>query len=111
MIKVISAITWISLAVLCVSSQAQEDSTNHWLSNGDELLEHALNITQNGTDKEFVLQDALKSYDKALQRDPRSALAWHKKGEVLVELARFEEGLPCFNKSLEDKSSKCRCLV
>jgi len=45
MIKFISAITWIALAMLCVSSLAQEDSTSHWLSKGDELLEHALNLT------------------------------------------------------------------
>ncbi|MHB8118138.1 MAG: hypothetical protein ACYDHX_05350 [Methanothrix sp.] len=51
MTKVISAITWIALVVLCVSSLAQEDSTSHWLSKGDELLEQALNITQNRTDK------------------------------------------------------------
>ncbi len=65
------------------------------------MLEQAFNITQNMTDKEIALQDALKSYDMALLRDPQSALCWYKKDEVLVELARFEEGLPCFNKSLE----------
>ncbi|MGB5100293.1 MAG: tetratricopeptide repeat protein [Methanothrix sp.] len=101
MTKVISVIAWIALALLCVQSLAQEDSASHWLSKGDDLLEQALNITQNRTDKEFVLQEALKSYDRALHSDPLSASGWYKNGKALVELARFEEGLPCFNKSLE----------
>ena len=74
MIKVISAIIWISLAVLCASAQSQDDSINRLLSNGDELLEYALNITKNETDKESVLQEALKSYDQAIQGSTRSAM-------------------------------------
>lgn len=97
----ISAITWMALAVLCVSSLAQEDLVSHWLSEGNKSLEQALNITKNQTDRAPVLHKALNSYDRALEVDPLSASGWCKKGEALIELDYFEEALFCFNKSLE----------
>lgn len=94
-------ILYLVLAMPCMPSLAQENLASHWLSEGNESFEQARAITQNNTEKELVLQKALNSYENAIRDDSQSSLAWYKKGEVLVELARFEEGLPCFNNSLD----------
>src|SRR5207244_2929141 len=45
-------------------------------------------------------QDALASYDRALEINPRHANAWAGKGSCLAELERFDESIPCFENAI-----------
>ena len=44
---------------------------------------------------------AIGCYDKALEIDPKNAVAWNNKGKSLNSLGRYEEALECCEKSLE----------
>jgi|GEM_PF-4529823 len=46
-------------------------------------------------------EEALKSYDKALEIDPKYALAWNNKGNALGNLGRHEEAIKSCEKALE----------
>jgi tetratricopeptide (TPR) repeat protein len=46
-------------------------------------------------------EDALASYDQALTLDPGSASVWNSKGALLMELARIEPALECFEQALD----------
>jgi tetratricopeptide (TPR) repeat protein len=40
--------------------------------------------------------DAIRSFDQALDSDPRDPLGWHNKGLVLAKLGREDEAIACF---------------
>ncbi|MFS8826234.1 toll/interleukin-1 receptor domain-containing protein, partial [Synechococcus sp. R6-6] len=46
------------------------------------------------------LTEALAAYDRALNMDPNFALAWSRRGDVLVQLARYREAVDSYNGSL-----------
>ena len=95
-------ITLLAIAVLCASAMAQENTSSYWLNKGNESRERAINETQNQTAKNFLLQEALNAYDKAIEIDPNVASAWFNKGEIFADfLGRFDEALVCINKSIE----------
>ena len=43
-------------------------------------------------------QEAIISYDKALQLNPNIAVLWSNKGDALKRLGDFEEARKCFEK-------------
>ena len=45
--------------------------------------------------------EAMEYYDKALEIDPKHALAWHNKGDALYALGRYEEAVDCYDRALE----------
>jgi tetratricopeptide (TPR) repeat protein len=45
--------------------------------------------------------DAIKSYDKALELDPKDAHAWDNKGCLLHVLGRDDDAIECYDKALE----------
>ena len=46
-------------------------------------------------------EEAIGSYDKAIEIDPDNVYAWNNKGTALGELGRHDEALKCFDKILE----------
>ncbi|MBV1766708.1 MAG: tetratricopeptide repeat protein [Methanobacterium sp.] len=48
-------------------------------------------------------QEALESYNKALELDPLEAAAWYGKSEIFQKLNNDPEALNCLNKVLELK--------
>lgn len=45
-------------------------------------------------------EDAIRSFDRALELNPRSTAAWQSKGISLCALGRYEQGILCFNEAL-----------
>jgi len=46
-------------------------------------------------------EEGMRCCDKALELDPRNAMAWNSKGSSLDNLGRFDEAILCFDKALE----------
>lgn len=63
----------------------QED----YLEKGDKLLEQG------------KYDEALKSYNKAIEINPKNDWAWYSKGSALSKLKRFVEAVESFNKAIE----------
>ena len=55
----------------------------------------------NAFDSLDLSQEALTSYDKAIEIKPDSYEAWNNKGTTLLQLERYEEALTSFDKALE----------
>jgi tetratricopeptide (TPR) repeat protein len=70
-----------SLSVLCVTVLAQENTSDCWLNEGQELRENG------------YYEEALSAYEKAIQLDPESADAWLGKGDVLKALFKNDSEL------------------
>lgn len=83
------AIALLALAILCVAAMAQENTTGYWLKKGYEL-------SANGSNEQ-----ALQSYEKAIQIDPENANAWINKANALAGLNRTAESDQAYNKALE----------
>ena len=49
--------------------------------------------------------EAISSYDRALDLEPENAGVWNNKGALLMELGRLEAALACFERALELASS------
>lgn len=78
------ALALLTIVVLCASSAAQEDTADYW-------LEKAYELSANGSHEE-----ALRAYDKVLEKDPGNYTALINKGHDLKSWA-FEN----YNKALE----------
>jgi tetratricopeptide (TPR) repeat protein len=50
------------------------------------------------------LDRTLKSYDKAVEYNPRYAIAWNNRGKTLEELNRDKEALQSYDRALKIKS-------
>jgi tetratricopeptide (TPR) repeat protein len=46
-------------------------------------------------------QEAISCYNKAIEIDPRHAMAWNNKGVSLDFLGRYQEAISCYDKALE----------
>ncbi len=102
MTRLIHLLAFTALAVLCVTTSAQEDTADDWLNRGDESREMAINETQNETAREIYLQESLEAYKKATEINPQSASAWFKIGKLQIDfLGNFDEALNAFNRSTE----------
>ena len=77
------------MALLCISTGAQENSTDYWMNKSAELF-------NNGS-----LEDSLDAIDKVLQIAPENESAWLNKADILRCLGREDESVKAFEKSLE----------
>jgi len=92
MTRLTHILAFTALAVLCVTTSAQEETAGYWLNRGDESREMAINETQNQTVREIYLQESLEAYKKATEINPQSASAWFKIGELQIDLmGNFDE--------------------
>lgn len=87
--KTIFVLAWLALAVLCVSTAAQENSVEYWMMKSTELF-------NNGS-----LEDSLNAIDKVLQISPENESALLNKADILRCLGRGDESAKAFKKSLE----------
>ena len=46
-------------------------------------------------------EEAIKSYDKAIEIDPNHEAAWYNKGVALGELGKHEESIKCYDRAIE----------
>lgn len=72
-------------------NQNLERSADLWFEQGNILV----------TNEEY--EEAVNSYDRALQIKPDKHQAWNNRGFALVNLGRFEEALACYDKALAIK--------
>ncbi|MCC7572499.1 MAG: tetratricopeptide repeat protein [Candidatus Methanofastidiosum sp.] len=68
----------------------KKDSFLHWLKGYVLLYE--------GTDN---FEDAIVSFNKAIEIDPNNTFAWEFKAIALRSLGRYEEAIECYDKSME----------
>ncbi|MHA1124650.1 MAG: tetratricopeptide repeat protein [Candidatus Heimdallarchaeota archaeon] len=50
--------------------------------------------------KKNRLDEALKNFNQALNKDPNNTMAWNNKGVVLRKQGKIDEALDCYNKAL-----------
>jgi len=55
-------------------------------------------------------ENAVASYDKAIELKPNSTVFWNYKGRSLANLGRFDEAILCFEKSIAFNSSDPEAL-
>lgn len=79
-------IAMFAVAMLCVCVIAQENTTDIWFKNGQELY------------KNESYQEALKAFDDSLKIDPQNASAWHYRGLALAGMGHGVEA----NQSLQE---------
>ena len=75
-----------------IEKPSQSSSTNDALTWNDK------GMSLYNSDK---YEEAIKSYDKAIELDPNLAMAWHNKGNVLYTLDRPEEAIKSYDKAIE----------
>ena len=51
-------------------------------------------------------EDAIASYDKALQFKPDYHEAWHNRGNALADLGRYEDAIASYDKALQYKPNE-----
>jgi tetratricopeptide (TPR) repeat protein len=119
-----------SLAILCTSAVAQENSTDYWIDRADEymnngsiegailaydealkiepenttiLIQKALELSVLGRVNESTgtYERALTLLDENLKKDPDDAKAWQRKASVLRSLNRQNESIEAYEKTLE----------
>ena len=81
----------------------KETITSQFSEQPIQNVSTARNLFKQGTEH-FNLgryEDALTSYDKALEINPDFSKAWYNRGNVLTELDRYEDALISFDKALE----------
>lgn len=52
------------------------------------------------------LEQAIKHFDEAIDKDRNNVEAWNNKGIALIELEEFDEAIKCANKA-RDKRRLC----
>jgi len=78
----------ISLAILCTSAAAEENTTDYWMNT-------ALAFSNNGSNEE-----AISAYDEVLKIDPGNASAWRRKALELQVLGKENESTQAYEKAL-----------
>ena len=48
-------------------------------------------------------EEAVKSFDRAIEIKAQNETAWNRKGESLVALGKFEEALSAFDRAIEQR--------
>ena len=54
---------------------------------------------------------AIKCYDKALEIDPKYALAWYNKGTTFAKLGNYKEAIEYFDKVLAIDPKNVNALI
>lgn len=118
------AIAILSLAVLCTSAMAQNNTAEDWYKKGLELnrngsledavraFDRAIEISPNditlwaakvsslnGLGK---YNESLETLDKAFQIDPENPKAWELKGSTLFQMERYNESLVAYDNAIEN---------
>ncbi|MCY7274413.1 MAG: tetratricopeptide repeat protein, partial [Phormidesmis sp. CAN_BIN44] len=86
------------------SEEAEKITTATYLEFSSDLF---FNIG-NAFDSLDLSQEALTSYDKAIELKPDSYRAWNNQGDALEELERYEEALTSYDKAIELKPDSYR---
>lgn len=60
------------------------------------MMHHAVDLEVKGQ-----YEDALETYDKILELDPREARAHHAKGDIYDLMGKFEEAIASYSSALE----------
>jgi tetratricopeptide (TPR) repeat protein len=55
--------------------------------------------------------DAIESYDRAIEINPKYALAWNGKGLALDSMGRYEEAIKCFDKAIEANPNDAMAML
>jgi tetratricopeptide (TPR) repeat protein len=86
----------ISLAILCTSAAAEENTTEYWMNT-------ALAFSHNGSNEK-----AISAYDEVLKIDPENVSAWRHKALELQVLGKENESIQAYEMalSLMDESLK-----
>ena len=77
-----------SLAILCISAVAQENTTDYWMERGEDLGHQGL------------FDEAVSAYDEVLKIDPGNETAWIRKASDLQVLGRENESLEAYEKAV-----------
>lgn len=77
-----------SLAILCISAMAQENTTEYWMDIAEEL-------THNGS-----FDEAISAYDEALKVEPENTTILIRKASDLNVVGRVNESLETYQKAL-----------
>ena len=94
-------LTLILLALLAatgIPSAAEGDTAEYWSSLGDQQL-------YNGS-----IEEAARSYDKALELDPGNVNLWNRKGYAFGILGRYEDAVASFDQALAINSTNVEAL-
>ena len=79
----------VALLMLGVCAWAQDNSTEGWLEQGNELI-------ANGS-----YEEAVSAFDKVIQTDPNNKIAWLNEGAALTRLNKTDEALKAYQEALE----------
>lgn len=77
-----------AIFLLCLAAGAQENTADSWYQKGLKLMEGE------------TYEDALITFDKAIEMDPENASIWMGKGDVLVRMGNYNESLKIYEKAL-----------
>lgn len=78
----------ISLAILCISAMAQENTTEYWMNRAE-------NLTHNGS-----IDEAISAYDEALKIEPENTTILIHKASDLNIVGKANESLEIYQKAL-----------
>ena len=67
----------------------------------NELISKEIILNANEQYYKNELVDAIKHYDKALEREPNNVEAWTNKGSVLGNMGKYNEAIECYDRALE----------
>lgn len=85
----LTMIVTLVLHTVLVASVLGQTAANDWVSIGNVL-------TTLGRDNE-----AVQAFDKAIEIDPKDAMAWYDKGTALYSLNQYNESIQALDKALE----------
>jgi tetratricopeptide (TPR) repeat protein len=91
-----SALALISLIALCTCAVAQDNSADYLNNKADYWYKRGLNLTGSGS-----YEEALGSYDKAIQINPKYAGAWDGRASTLRSLSLSKHDANEYNESLQ----------
>ena len=93
------AITIIALlAAICILPALGEYTADYWSGQANQYF-------LNGS-----FEEAVASYDKALELDPINITLLDNKGRALANLGRFDDAIACFDKALDINSTNLEAL-
>ncbi len=75
--------------ILESDQQEMKGFSNKWFKQGNDLVEAE------------KYEEAIESFDKAIEENPELTNAWNNKGVALVRLGRFENAITCFGEAIK----------
>jgi len=96
-----------SLAIMCTSAVAQENTTEYW-------MDRAENLTHNGSFDEAIsaYDEALRAYEKSIEildnatkANSNDSNSWAGLGYELLKIGKYDDALKAYDKAIETASS------